>query len=367
MSSVLKCKRQPLPDYRMLMGLMFLPVICVFVYYGFHNFALSSDRGIVPLTFNRANYSSSDALPILAVPFSSGPLSFPKMYNVSLHYQSNKNGEACFASTMTASPDGNYTFNALKITNLALCFPEDIAQAAKSKGFNLVIYQSPYKVAGYSALAIWKKNSAPIPILEINYLVSFDEIATADIDASANPYLATHNLNVMLTLSIAVGFLGALQVWVAVIKLLDLGVAKKLNTKLWVCGLQIVSGILRVIFSFDLTGYHHTINYPAFNILLTLGMILIFITVFLVASAFHFAILAINKTKVSNNKPFWGLLTFVMIFAGVSLFSGGMAATLAQNSTYYNILITAIAASFQVVSGVYFVINKRKVVSMLSQ
>lgn len=353
----------PTPGRRPLLALQILPVLSTILYYTLHHYNPDpGPHGLRPINF-ASNLNINNASILQAVPFVSGP-SFEPRFNVSLYYLNNDDGQACSMDTLP-SIDTTNLHNALVIEKLVDCYPEQVALQAHSRGFDMVIYKSPFKTAGYSAVAMWNQNGAPIPIIEVNTYSSVEKIYSADISPSSNPYLDIKDQAIIVFMSVLCGFFGLMQLIIAIERLREMKLPI-VRVRNFVCVMQLVSGSLRFVFSFDMCGLFHQLPYPFFLFYLTIGTVFAFGTILCVGALFHFALLASERVKLVFSKAFWFLLLSVLGLIGFMTFCVVQGAQLKKGASQYIMVINgSIAVMFQVISGVYFIVTRKKVVETL--
>lgn len=295
--------------------------------------------------------------------------------NILVHYLDNDHGDACSSTNIRSKVGitvGDSDLVALAIDRTLNCYPEEVAKAAKEAGYTMVISQSPFYAVGFQASQLWKSNSAPIPVMEINNEVVVKDLhlAYVNISRSESILVRSDNEAVLYALSASVAILGFIQVIKAFDRISGISIRPfHLNTRGTACILQFFSGIFRVIYAVDLVGSAHRFNFVFFRILLSLGMIFVFSTIFNVAFAYHFALVRLSNgpTNIREVKSFWVIGFVILVLILIEIIAGAFSVILSPISAALNLLSAINAFCFQLFSGVYFIWTKHKVVANLKR
>jgi hypothetical protein len=140
----------------------------------------------------------------------------------------------------------------LAIDGAGGCFPEATARVALHEfNFSFVIFEGPFKNPGYSAVSVFLKSNAPIPIYEVDFTADFKsnwiDGQRVNLHPTRNPLYRGQNIFVLATYAVLTAFLGALQTFRAADRMRGHVFAniKKINTRGWTSILQTISGLLR--------------------------------------------------------------------------------------------------------------------------
>lgn len=246
--SIFPKRRLLIVGRRQILAFLVLPIIVLIVFLSVFRLegVPTNGKGLSQIVFNNGTIDTNT---VLAVPFLSGSeTEFQELINVSFHYQSNQDGEACDKNSIKVSGSTTST-DALVIDSLKRCFPETIASLAKELHFDILIYKSPFRVPGFTALAIWKgSTNSPIPMVEVGYRVNVEEIAFANLSPSNNPIFGGSNKKVLVFIAVVNAFLAIVQLYNGFQRLVSQQQPLVCNIRVSVCCLQIVSALLRGIF-----------------------------------------------------------------------------------------------------------------------
>ena len=367
---------------------LLIPVASVILYYCIWD--RSQFEGSGGIYWTPPDSSSVEFVPAVLFDSFEGDANDAKHTSILVHFLDNNDADACTKSSIQDKVGiflNGSEVAALAIEKLLDCYPEEIAKAAEDAGYTMVIIQSPFYAAGFQAVQVWKSNSAPIPIVEVNYEANVEDMHLSYINVSTSENILDRapNQAVLYVLSVFIGFLGGIQILKAHDRISGLSLRpSQLNTRAVTCILQLFSGCFRsksfsilvslflfsvVVFSVDLLGCFHRINYVFFRILLSMGIVFVFATIFAVAFAYHFALVRLSggPTSIRKVKSFWGIGVVIFILIVVECLAATYSVALSSASAILGIISAVNAFLFQLISGIYFVWTKHKVVSNLKQ
>lgn len=121
------------------------------------------------------------------------------------------------------------------------------------------------------------------------------------------------------------------------------------------------------MFTADIGGLSHVYPYPLFRYFIAFGTVFVFGTIYLVALAFHFAYVAIANIRITSHAPFWIVAVITCILVIFELYSATANAFLLPGAGISIIISGVNAVLFQLLSGLYFVLSKRQVLSTLQK
>jgi hypothetical protein len=356
--------RIPIPGRRTLLIYQVLPFACLAIHFLLlRSIEQDNSKGITPITCKNQTPCLDFGI-IAAVPFLSGPKEFDTLKNVNIQFFDNLEGKGCAGNQIPLAQPGN--LSALVIDKIVDCYPEEVARNAKEAGYAAVIYQSPFKVAGYSATSLWRANESPIPLLEVNFEAKLAQLSTVDVAYSPNPYFQEKFFWVVVAYAVVCAFFGFLQVLVAFEMMRDIK-CSKMKSRAFCCILQILSGLLRFVFAIDMCGYFHRLPFPFFLLAITIGVILAFSSIISIGSIFHFALLFTESKKMSSSKLFWFMLILVVPIIGflLALLYAASQFRRVLNSGLLFVLDGSIIVAFQILSAFYFLYTRSRVVRIM--
>lgn len=305
-----------------------------------------------------------------AILFQSGKQLYEPLLNVSIIFfpEGRSLHDACDKSTFPALDVSNIGMKMLIVPGVDLCYPENVAEAAKIHGFDAIGVLREGNLLGIRTSYLWRHNYREIPIFEMSPIPNpVNDSLVVSLYPEENPFSFkkyTYFIRILATLTTSV----ALLKLVIAISRFRGHYSKNWRRKncctaaMIISCLEITSSLCSMIHMvLDPWGFEHVLPYPWMRTFTFGAVNLSIVTIFVLAIAFHKALFNIKDTTLKTWIPIG--LFFIFICWDITQFLVDI--TRAENFLAKSGISVSFDMVFVALFGLYFFFVKLRIISVL--